>query len=546
MNRRRSNNAMSLTNKAISIGFAGLTVFGAASVAHASANKAKVTRSGAGWDEVHVESGSTKHRIVVLRDAKTIDRLPLSAASKKYLKDEGVPALLREAKRDEMVILDLDALQSIASQAKQQQQMQRGIFPKIPKCPAKTDTQTRDINVNKPVSIFKKEANKGGLSGSVRLDGSVKVTGKLRVNMTRRKGIYNIIEGKCEYLFGKLNYVEIDASTNSSLAVTVSGEFGKEWHKVFLDEEYKVLDKVVLIAGVFPLRIVGHMPLEIGLDASAKAKVKASTKVRLTGKMKYRCKPKGGGCNGTKNFSLQHGDGGNRAEFDASARALVTAYADTGLRVSLYVDKLAYAQVNARVNVIGDLWAYAGNTCGDGNVDGKAEFVKALTLNASIGVDGRVSAGLARKEQWAWEEEDIFKRNLAFWAAPGSTALSPVFYARAAGNNGAKATIKMRPCWPYQDTMNYRIDWGDGQSSDVSASPKSSKDVTHTYKNKGQKRLTGTAGRDAARRKIERSSKATVNVFSGGGNNGNGHGDGFNNDLCKPRPGHKLPAGCVL
>ncbi len=71
-----------------------------------------------------------------------------------------------------------------------------------------------------------------------------------------------------------------------------------------------------------------------------------------------------------------------------SARADVRLWAQAAFRAYLWRESLAYGQVGLRPALIGDLWGYTGNNCGDANGDGVNEPVSAVTFD----MDWQVSA----------------------------------------------------------------------------------------------------------------------------------------------------------
>jgi len=518
---------------AMSLGLVALVSLGGSSTL-AHAKDPAIVGSGPAWEQVKVAPGGAQRQVILVHDESAIRNLPLSASARSFLA-QGLSAR-DDLRQGGALVVDLQAVAAIEAHAKA-----TGAWPRFlgfPKCPEKKKTKVQTINITKPIDFTK--SSTGGLSGSVGLKGQIKVNGTMSAHLTFNKGIWI---GKCIYPSVVVSGLDIDATTDSSLTAAVDGKFQRSWSQVFFEKDIEVVDQTIMIAGVFPLRVLGYIPLKIGLDADAAATLEASSNVKLTGRMKYQCKL-ASGCSGTRSFNLTNSEEGSRVNFEVNTRAKVTPYADVGVRISLYSDKLIYAQASGRVNLTGDLWGYVGNTCGDADADGQNEVVKALTLNLGLGVDARVSAGFGGKERWKKEWKNVYTRNLGFWALGGSTALTPIFDAEHTSGRTVLSTLKMRPCWPYADKMSYVVNWGDGTSSTVSGSPNAATHATHTFGSRGAKSLEATATRDAKSRSINQQSRANV-VISGSGSSGDDGNEGndgnFDSVVCKKRPGHPPP-----
>jgi hypothetical protein len=63
--------------------------------------------------------------------------------------------------------------------------------------------------------------------------------------------------------------------------------------------------------------------------------------------------------------------------------------------------------------------------------------------------------------------------------------------------------FKMRPCWPYADTVTQRLSWGDGSSTESSGAPTAWTPATHTWALPGTYGLGLTALTDSHGRRLD-------------------------------------------
>ena len=126
------------------------------------------------------------------------------------------------------------------------------------------------------------------------------------------------------------------------------------------------------------------------------------------------------------------------------------------MRAYLYSEWIAYAQVGVRPYLYGDLWGYYGNTCGDADGNGINETVSALTfdLDWQLFITAQAAAfGCPTKWNNLWSTS---RRHIKFWDLPRAPAPSGPRCSgpsSAAVNALATYNSRMRPCWPYGDTV---------------------------------------------------------------------------------------------
>ena len=88
-----------------------------------------------------------------------------------------------------------------------------------------------------------------------------------------------------------------------------------------------------------------------------------------------------------------------------SGKATVTPWVKAAIHVKVIEDWVAFGEVGVKAKLNGQLWAQAGNTCGDGNHDGTPEYVQAATLDLGVGIDIEARAGFIFAGElgpWTW------------------------------------------------------------------------------------------------------------------------------------------------
>ncbi|MBK7862593.1 MAG: hypothetical protein IPJ65_29090 [Archangiaceae bacterium] len=270
------------------------------------------------------------------------------------------------------------------------------------------------------------------------------------------------------------------------------------------------IDSWAFFVGPIPVVFGLSVPIEGGIDVTGGL----ATSVNLTAHIaaSYTVECTSGGCTTTKTATRTLENNGGSGLLNA--RATVSPWVQASLRGYLYTDAAAYAQVGVRGNIAGDLWAYTGATCGDGDGDGFNEQVRALTLDVSAGVDLTARVSVAGSTRWQASWPVISSARVGFFDLlfGGSNAAQPMLSVVSVGSTGKSPLLpgspiltvagKMRPCWPYANTMGYRVLWGDGQSSTTSAAPQTAFSLTHPYSYGGTYNVRLTAQTDAVGRQV--------------------------------------------
>lgn len=258
-----------------------------------------------------------------------------------------------------------------------------------------------------------------------------------------------------------------------------------------------------------------NVPIVVGLDVHQEAT--ASLTFRGThavgASFDYSCET-GAGCKGSSQFELGGLQTPGALAGSVAGHLKPEAWVQVSVRGYFYTEKLAYAQVGVRPRLKADLWGYFGNECGDGDGDGTPETVSALTLDVD-GTASLVAEGSFVGSSKEWQLASISK-HLMFkdLLASGSTAMSPILQGPNQGtvNANTRYTAQMRPCWPYTENVDYDLNWGDGQISNVSGAPKVATPSTHQFAQPGEFPVTLGALRDAHGRGLGQHTQREIQI----------------------------------
>jgi len=232
--------------------------------------------------------------------------------------------------------------------------------------------------------------------------------------------------------------------------------------------------------------ITFSVPITIGIDADAKAELHSHATYEANGQFNISCNA--GGCDGTKSATSGFTPKGSPT-IGVTGTAHVTPWAQATIHAKILDDWLAYAAVGVKTRMPGELWAYAGNTCGDANNLGTPQFVSATTMDLGIAIDVVADTGFFGSDlgPWSW---NVWTRHLAFWSLGDTSALSPIFYPTWPTSDAlmtARMHARMRPCWPYTDAVTYQVTWNDGATALFTGAPGTLVDMDHPYASYGAK-----------------------------------------------------------
>ncbi len=262
------------------------------------------------------------------------------------------------------------------------------------------------------------------------------------------------------------------------------------------------------------ISVGAHLPITTGLEVSADAvgQLNYNGEQTVSGTFDYNCTLDN--CTGTSNFDNSSPTGNQTVTGNVNGRVKPTVYLDIGVRAWVYSDSLISAQIGLRPNFVGDLWGYAGNSCGDADGNGTPETVDALTfdLDRRTDITGRVSILGA---EWNRTLKTGTAVHMSFWDLGGSTAMQPQLHGPASVEvrDPGAYKVKIRPCWPYTDPVTYRLNWGDGSPvQELQGTPATELTASHTWDTGGSKTVTATSWRDGHGRLLDQSYSRTVEV----------------------------------
>ncbi|MDA8018344.1 MAG: hypothetical protein MPN21_12930 [Thermoanaerobaculia bacterium] len=311
----------------------------------------------------------------------------------------------------------------------------------------------------------------------------------------------------------KFQFKNVQATGDVSLAgdasISASATLGYEWEK-----EWQVMNpslgRISFWVGFIPVWIDFSLPtyVGLGLDAEATASVDLGADFGAAGSFDYTCNTDD--CCGEEDFQDHFDTQSVSASLEAKINA--RAKARVALRAELWDDSLAFAEAGVGGFAGAEVWGYYGNACGDADGDGDNETVEALVADAEAGYDWRFEIGGALLPDKDWTREGG-RFHLGFWdllGDGGSTALSPVLAGPDSVTVGETATYtaKMRPCYPYSESVRLSIGPGSWNGNPVIAKPKSnqaaenSTSLSRTFSQAGTETIRLTALDDAQGREL--------------------------------------------
>jgi hypothetical protein len=360
-------------------------------------------------------------------------------------------------------------------------------------CDDSTKTFGKTYNFDKSYN-YHRSSEPGALVGSgdfrTRLQGTI--TGEVK---------YSIRYHWCwpTFVFHRLT---VHGDANLVADATLVAQFQKQW-----SWNTKVAEPVLGTVSLFGIPITFTAPITVGLDAQAAATLNFNGSYQAHGNFDIHCN--GNGCDGSKDATSGFTSGASPT-MSVDGKVKVIPWAEGAIRATLLDSSIAYAQVGVRAKLTGELWGYAGNTCGDGDHDGVNEFVTAATLDLGVGIDVVAKAAILGDNlgPWSW---NVWQQHLAFWGT--GNALDPIFYGRSCGGqNMATMKVAMRPCWPYNDTVTYKMTWGDGAITNFSGHPDTLLTQAHSYGINGLKSIRVDAVQDSKGRDMAGDVTRTVNI----------------------------------
>ncbi len=367
-----------------------------------------------------------------------------------------------------------------------------------------SDSQvTKNKRLQYTPNFSKTESLGNGFSGTLKAEGAgnLDANGEVKVRLKRTKVFWVCIP------YGvRFQHVRAVGNVTLQSTVTLSGSIAyANPNPIEFQIAKPSLGGVAFALGPVPVYIGFNLPITFGMEiqASVTGQVQYRGGQSLTGSFDYLCTSSN--CTGYNNLqsSIQSVD--NPFGTSISGRIRPSLYADVGVRGFLYHEAVAYAQVGVRGYLHGDLWGYYGNTCGDADQNGHYETVSALTfgLDWQIAITAKADTFLTSSwKKTLWKSKQWY---IGFWdlTSSGSSALTPMIDGPASigANSVASYKIRMRPCWPYGDNVDYTMNWGDGGTTNHTgpAAPPSWQPVlaSRVWNITGPKTIQLTALRDS-------------------------------------------------
>lgn len=393
-----------------------------------------------------------------------------------------------------------------------------GMAPAAKRCSDRDISRSRNFSVNAPLN--QNFGIGGGFTRNLALTGNaaVSASGEVLIKI-KRAGIWRL----CFPYGVRFGHARVRGSASVEQGATLSGTINYSNREA---REWQIakphLFSMNFNIGPIYVHMGFNLPITAGYDQGGlTGNVTGSTTYSgnrtFSGTFDYLCTSSG--CSGNSQFNSS-GLGSQPMTGSVSGRFQPNIYAQVAVRGYLYTESVAYAQVGVRPYLRGDLWGYYGNNCGDANGDGHFETVQALTfdLDWQLYITGQADTFLAS----AWHR-NIWtspRWHIGFWdllGGQGSTAMSPMLSGPTVVPVGMAESFgaKMRPCWPYTDTVQYSMNWGDGSAAQAMSGPAANvTQASHIWNNAGTPLLSLTAVSDSHGRSLNKSTTRQVEASS--------------------------------
>ncbi|HXU30535.1 MAG TPA: fibronectin type III domain-containing protein, partial [Thermoanaerobaculia bacterium] len=369
--------------------------------------------------------------------------------------------------------------------------------------------ETRNRSWNYSKSLFNQSLPfSGGITGQLNFDlplsGTVTIAARYKIR-------------KCGGVPTGFEFVDAVASGNATIAGTgdlsasasASAQYAKEW--LLAEPE---LGEVSFTVGVIPVRLVFTLPIFAGVDLNAKisGQLSAHLNASASGTFTYTCTTHS--CSGTSNFTDNFSFTGPNASVTVDLSA--QAHARVMLRVGIYDEHIAYLEGGLKAYARAGVWGYIGNTCGDADGDGTNETVRALAADLLWGYKFAYGWG-----GWLLPDSLNYTGGSEYpigWqdllGTGGSTALQPMLTGPATAVQGTATAyaVKMRPCYPYTQGVNFSVAPGTWTGATSVTPPSGSAAVQGTLITTGNTTVIATANSDSFGRDLRMPYSRVINV----------------------------------
>jgi hypothetical protein len=354
--------------------------------------------------------------------------------------------------------------------------------------------QSRSLNISKTISLVSNHNINGNFGGTLSTGGSATANVAISVQTElKRFKFFN----KCIPYALRLDWAKAQGSVDMNPSASLNGNVtaSHTWEKELSNATLGSLDfKVASI----PIRIALSLPLSVGLElsGSASGNISYSAWQTTSGTFNYTCTLNG--CTGTSNFDFS-GSTLPTSSANLQGRIEPSVWFQAGFRASFYADSVSYAQIAVRPYVRGDFWEYHGNGCGDADGNGTNEQVDARTFDLDWQVHLTAQAAAFGKTPTKWN--DLWHTNrmhIGFWNLLNTSSMQPIFRGPTAPVVGVAQpyTAMMRSCWPYLDSVNYKLTCSDNSTQTKTGAPKTTTTINKTFSAPGSYSLDLTAQSD--------------------------------------------------
>lgn len=299
--------------------------------------------------------------------------------------------------------------------------------------------------------------------------------------------------------------VQILGDSALILEATLTGEWDWEWEIM-----NPHLGRISFSVGPIPVWIDFFLPTHagLGIDVSLTGQVSVGADFGASGTFDYTCTSQT--CTGTNDFQDTFDVDGVTGSLELNAKA--SAWARMMVRAEVYDDSILYAQAGAKGFVEANVWGYYGNACGDADGDGHNETVRALAADLDAGFDVVYGIGglLLPDRDWDSPVARFFLGWEDLLGTGGSDALAPMMVGPSSitAGGGASYTVKMRPCYPYTERVDFTVGPGGWNGNTFIPEPKGSDPtqnqsvMSRGFNNPGTYDLVVTATADAKGRDL--------------------------------------------
>ncbi len=461
------------------------------------------TSAGAGWRVLHVAGnlpdaksgalGAVDDDIIVLESKEAIATAPLGPKTRAQL---AATSALRATKAAPALAAATDEAMFTVVRKKSMDQFESpppGVsFFSI--CDDYDSQYTRSMSVDRSYAYHKGDES-GSFTGAFDVNARIQGNASATIQYHAKTSVF----AGCNAVWIDFKKAIVQGTADLTASGKVDAQFHEEWHYSKTIAEPTVLDQWFTI-GVVPVHLRLMVPVEAGVDADAKATLHANASVVGHGAFDVACSSSN--CTGSKSAWIAV-NSNDAPTFEATARAKVTPWAQGSLKAVLFDETIGgYGQVGVRASLPTDLWAYAGNLCGDGDGNGVNETVTGATLDMAVKIDVVAKAGAfgGTIGPWTW---NVANQHLFFHSFGDGAAVDPIFTAELTQDLlQTRMHGRMRPCWPYTDAVTYRVTWNDGTASTFTSSPSSLFTQDHDFSSYGLKAIKLEALHDAAGRDL--------------------------------------------